>query len=144
LVAPDTTGANEAVGLGGVRAVVQPGPVNADEGEVAAVARRGVGGGLEEGLAQASEGDARVVIEAPGGLCGGLGGGRIGQDTQPGRTRMGVAEMFLDESLIAILETFFDFRNSVAHVSFYTSSCLCRKFRGFSRGKQLRGCQIRT
>lgn len=98
----------DAVGLGGVVAEVQLGPVQGDEGEVLAVLRGGVEGGLEQGLGQAGEGGAGVEVEAPGGHGGGLGGLLVGQDAWAGGTGVGMPGVLLDELPVAVLEPFLD------------------------------------
>jgi hypothetical protein len=97
LVAQNTAGSSKAVGLGGMVVVIQPGPVDSDEGKVATMPPGSVCGGLEQRLGETGEGEAWVVVETPGGLRGSLGGGFVGQDAWPGSTGVGVAEMFVDE-----------------------------------------------
>lgn len=119
------------VGLGRVGLVVEPGPVDGDEGEVTAARARGVSCGVEQGLSETGEAGAGVLVEAPGGHGGGVGRTltAAGQDARPGGDRVRVPGVFGDELFVAVLEALLHSGYGVSHTLILRLQDLCREFR---------------
>jgi hypothetical protein len=79
----------------------------------------GLAGGLEQGLGQLRQGGAWVVVEAPGGLGGGLQGVWSGQVPGPGGDRVGVPGVLQDEPAVARLQALVEVRERDVHTLFY-------------------------